>query len=427
MSRSLFIGLASLVGLCLVSEVRAQSGESGITGFPSARAEAVGMSTARLALLSEAVRREVSEARTPGAVVAIARRGQLVYYEAFGYLDKVAGTPMPKNAIFAIASMTKPVFTAAAMTLHEEGRLLMNEPVGSYLPELADRRVAVNDDGSMTEPARRQPTIEDLMRHTSGFISRGRENTALHARYPTNLFDQPLTPQEYLKVDALLPLRHQPGKTWEYGPGFDILGLAMERVTGRKMGMLLTERLFAPLGMIDTHFLLPADKAARQAKPLPTDPVTGQAQVMRDFSKTRPVECGDNCLASTAADYLRFAQMLLNKGTFGGTRILGAKTVAYMTADHAGPDINLDRLYATPTALAYGHGFGLSVAVRRGTGLGPIIGSPGSFKWAGGEGTAFWVDPQEQLVIVWMTQTPGNVRPLHRQLIPSLVYQALVD
>jgi CubicO group peptidase (beta-lactamase class C family) len=405
----------------------AQGTPHGIEGLPTARPEAAGMSSARLALLGDAVRKEIAAERMPGAVVAIARRGQLVYYEAFGHLDKAAGTAMPKDAIFAIASMTKPIFSVAAMSLYEEGRLLMNEPVAAYLPELKDRRVATNADGSQTEPARRQPTIEDLMRHTSGDLS-GDSNsgrTPLHRKYPESI--RQITEHEYLSALARLPLRYQPGTTWEYGPGFDILGLAISRVARQPVYELLTQRVFGPLGMRDTHFTIPAGKLARQAKPLPKDPITGQPQVVRDQSRPYAVDCGGGCLASTAADYLRFAQMLLNGGSLNGQRVLGKKTVAYMTSDHAGPDIDLSQLYATRTAQAYAHGFGLGVAVRRGTGFGTTTGSPGDFKWAGAQGTAFWVDPQEQLAIVWMTQTPGDIRPIHRQMVPALVYQALLD
>jgi CubicO group peptidase (beta-lactamase class C family) len=335
---------------------------------------------------------------------------------------------MPKDAIFALASMTKPIFSVAAMQLLEEGRLLMNMPVAAYLPELRDRAVAVDDAGTSTEPAMRQPVVQDLLRHTSGWVARGAGgDSALHGRYPAPPVTEPLTAEQYLARLSALPLRYQPGTTFEYGPGFDILGLAIERITGRAMHEYLNERLFRPLGMRDTAFVLPSAQASRQARVLPVDPLTGASQATRNQTTPRPIECGGGCLASTAADYLTFAQMLLNGGTFRSTRVLGPKTVEYMTSDATGPDIDLSRLYLMASMPVYGHGYGLGVAVRRGDGLGGTVGSEGSYLWAGSQGTYFWVDPEEELVVVHMAQTPGEIRGYYRQLMPALVYQALID
>jgi len=405
--------------------LRAQK-EVGIPGFAVAQPEDMGISSERLARLGEALDREIEADRMPGAVVAIARRGHLVFYETFGYLDKEAGVPMRKDAIFAIASMTKPIFSVAAMQLLEEGRLLMNMPVATYLPELRDRVVAVDDAGARTEPAVRQPIVQDLLRHTSGWVSPSRGASALHDQYP-NTASAPLTGQEYLARLSELPVRYQPGTTFEYGPGFDILGLAIERITGQPMHAYLNERLFGPLGMRDTAFVLRADQATRQAHALPVDPVTGAPQITRDQTTPRPMECGGGCLASTTADYLTFAQMLLNGGRFGSARVLGPKTVEYMTSDATGPDIDLSRLYLMASMPVYGYGYGLGVAVRRGDGLGGTLGSEGSYLWGGSQGTYFWVDPKEELVVVHMAQTPGEIRGYYRQLIPALVYQALTD
>ena len=422
--------LAPLVGvvlLVLATGLNAQSGSSDVAGLPTARPEAVGISSARLARIGEALNREIAADRMPGAVVAIARRGQVVYYEAFGYLDKAAGTPMPKDAIFAIASMTKPIFSVAAMSLYEEGRLLMNEPVATYLPELGQRVVAIDEDGSQTEPANRQPTIQDLLRHTSGFVARGGGDTALHDRYAGDLVTYPLPAGDYLKTLAALPLRYQPGTTWEYGPGFDILGLAIERITGKPIHTVLTERLFAPIGMTDTAFTIPAGKASRQARPLPRNPLTGATQAMRNQTEPRAVGCGSGCLASTAADYLAFAQMLLNGGRLNGAHVLGQKTVEFMTSDHAEDGVDLTGLHNYPSLHYDDHGFGLGVAVRRSPGGGGTVGSPGTWSWAGSQGTYFWVDTREELVVVHMAQTPGDIRGYYRQLLPALVYQSLVD
>ncbi len=392
-----------------------------------AHPESVGLSSDQLERLSSVIEREIEVGNLPGAVVGVARRGKLAYFEALGYQDWAERIPMREDAIFSIASMTKPIFAVAAMTLYEQGLLLLDEPVGSYLPELADRVVAIDDSGTKTEPALRQPTIQDLMRHTSGFVTGAQGSDALHARYPRSLVRQALTEDEFIGALSKLPLRYQPRTTYEYGPGFDILGIIIERITKKSIFEFLFDEIFEPLGMVDTSFQIPADKAARQARPLPKDPISGADQEARDHSTARGIDCGSGCLVSTARDYLVFAQMLLNGGVFDGNRVLGPKTVEHMTSDQMGSDIDLSRLYASYISQAYGHGYGLGVAVRRSPGLGSTIGSRGDFKWAGAAGTAFWVDPEEELVIVFMSQAGGQIRGYYRQLIPSLIYPALLD
>ncbi|MCZ6489765.1 MAG: serine hydrolase [Acidobacteria bacterium] len=400
--------------------------------LPVASPESVGMSSKRLGRIQEALQREIEEGRMPGAVLAIARQGKLAYYEAFGYLDKAAGLPMPKDAIFAIASMTKPVVSVGALMLFEEGRLLMDEPIATYLPELADRRVVVDrNDPSRTVAAIQQPTVQHLLQHTAGFTAAAGGDTALHRLYPYQGRDTPrtFTGTEFLARLSSLPLHYQPGTKWEYGFGFDIMGLAIERISGQRLGTYLAERVFEPLGMVDTFFTIPSDKASRQAKPLPKDPITGAPQTMKDQTTDWKFQCGAGCLASTTMDYLAFAQMLLNRGSLNGVRILGTKTVEFMTSDHMGPDVDLTSLHINPPTKThtYGYGFGLGVSVRRAAGLGGTIGSPGEFSWFGAQGTAFWVAPQEEMVIVFMAQTPGAIQERYRQLIPALVQQAIVD
>lgn len=400
--------------------------------LPTASPESVGMSSERLGRIKQALQREIDEGRMPGAVLAISRRGKLVYYEAVGYLDKAAGVPMPKDAIFAIASMTKPVVAVGALMLFEEGRLLMDEPIATYLPELANRRVVIDrNDPSRTVAALQQPTVQHLMQHTAGFTAAAEGDTVLHRMYPYQGRDTPrtFTGPEFLARLSSLPLHYQPGAKWEYGFGFDIMGLTIERISGQRLGTYLTERVFEPLGMADTFFTIPSDKTSRQAKPLPKDPVTGAPQTMKDQTTEWKYQCGAGCLASTAMDYLTFAQMLLNRGSLNGVRILGTKTVEFMTSDHMGPDIDLTSLQINPPTKThtYGYGYGLGVSVRRATGLGGTIGSPGEFSWFGAQGTAFWVAPQEEMVIVYMAQTPGGIQERYRQLIPALVYQAIVD
>jgi len=397
--------------------------------IPPAKPEAVGMSSQRLQRIAPILRADIENGRMPGAVVAIARKGKLVYYEAFGFLNKSAGTPMPKDAIFPIASMTKPLTTVGALMLVEEGRLLLNDPVGGYLPELGKMSVAVTRPGTAmgTEAARQQPTVQDLMRHTAGVTYGNRGTSELYRMYPRGSWDAAvsLTGPEFIEKLASLPLHYQPGTAWDYGFGLDVLGLAIEAVTKQPLSRFLSERLFAPLGMVDTEFVPTAGKGRRVARVLPPAPETGSRQVAGDRPQPRKFDCGGACAFSTATDYLRFAQMLLNRGTLDGARILGRKTVEFMTADQLGPEVNIDRLRDYPNI--NGYGFGLSVAVRRGYGIAGTLGSPGDYHWGGANGTYFWVDPKEELVVVFMAATPGPARFHYRQVITSLVLQAIVD
>jgi CubicO group peptidase (beta-lactamase class C family) len=404
-------------------------------GLPKGTPESVGMSSQRLARIATSLRADIDAGRMPGAVIAIARRGKLVYYEAFGFLDKAKGTPMPKDAIFSIASMTKPMVAAGALALYEENRLLMNEPIGTYLPALRNMRVAVlgkDASGGETldrEPARRQPTVQDLMRHTAGFTYGNQGTTLLHRQYPGgsgNVADQ-MTGPEFVEALGKLPLHYQPGTRWDYSYGLDILGVAIESVSKQTLGRFLHERIWAPLGMTDTAFVVAKDKAARIAKALPVDPVSGQPQSIREQTVPWKFECGGGCATSTALDYLRFAQMLLNRGTLDGTRVLGRKTVEYMTADHLSRDVDASRLHTFAVESLDGYGFGLGVAVRRVPGVAGIAGSPGDYRWSGAQGTLFWVDPKEELAVVYMAQTPGAIRAHYRQVLPALVLQAIVD
>lgn len=392
-----------------------------------AEPHALGFSTERLARLGAALEAEIAARTLPGAVVAIAREGRLVYHEAFGELDPSAKTPMPKDAMFSIASMTKPMVCAAALMLYEEGRMMVNEPVARYLPELSGMRVgAPGCDGSpaTTVELERDMTVQDLMRHTAG-VSYGRGPTPLHRIWPVSstYAASTWTGTQFIGEIAKLPLHFQPGSAWEYSLGLDVLGVAIERVTGVPLREFLKTRLFDPLAMRDTGFVVPPAALGRYAQALPTDPLTGEPQAVRDGTKLHKFDCGGGCAVSTAFDYLRFAQMLLDKGELGGTRVLARKTVEFMTADHLGPEVDLTHLRAYPNI--NGYGFGLGVAVRRGGGISGVMSSPGQFHWAGSTGTYFWVDPAESLAVVFMTHAPGAIRYYHRQLVHALVAQAL--
>src|SRR5262245_7141047 len=387
----------------------------------------LGLAPERLQRIAAAVNAEIEAGTLPGAVLAIARYDKIGYFEACGHLDPASRTPMTRDAIFSIASMTKPLVSVGALMLYEEGRLMINEPVGKYLPQLARMQVAApqcDGNGDATVAPVRAMTIQDLMRHTAG-LSYGGGPTPLHARYPfsSDMASSKVTGAQFLDQLAALPLHYQPGSAWEYGFGLDVLGLVIEAVAGTPLSRYLEERLFGPLNVSDTGFAVPLAKVGRYAKALPRDPVTGEAQTLRDGTKAHKFDCGGGCAVSTARDYLRFAQMLLNGGELDGTRILARKTVQYMTADHIGPDVDTTKLNAYPNI--NGYGYGLGVAVRRVAGLSGVMSSPGEFHWAGSTGTYFWVDPAEQVVVVFMAHAPGNIRYYHRQLLHALVNQAL--
>jgi CubicO group peptidase (beta-lactamase class C family) len=398
---------------------------------PRAKPEEVGMSSERLALISRTVNAEIAREQLPGAVLAIARRGKLVYLETFGYRDKAAGAPMPSDAIFNIASMTKPMVAVGALQLFEQGKLLMDEPVAKYFPKFADMRVAVMDAKKEnildTVPATRKITIQDLFRHTSGLIYGGRGATAVHKLYPegSGQAAAAMTGTEFLDQLASRPLLYQPGAVWDYGFGLDVLGLVIEQLTEQSLGSYLRQNVWQPLGMADTGFLIPPDKAGRYAVALPKDPVSGNPQSMTALTQKTKFECGGGCAASTASDYLRFALMLMNKGKSGDTRILGPKTVEYMLSNQLGPEVKNLIQNGDPTRADYG--FGLGLAVRTTPGIVRMMGSVGDFSWPGASGTNWWADPHEELAVVWMAHSPGPIRWKYRQMINALVYQAIVD
>lgn len=423
---------ATLIAMPAGAQASTAPGGAPADPLPRARPEDVGLSPERLARIGAVLDAEVEAGRMPGAVIAVARRGKLVMLEAHGWRDKAAGARMTTDAIFNIASMTKPMTAVGALALQEQGRLLIMDPVAKYLPQFAEMQVAVQDEGGQritgTVPAARPITICDLLTHTSGLIYGGRGTTAVHKLYPAGsaAAAQALDGTEFLTKLSSLPLLYQPGTVWDYGFGLDVTGLILESLTKRSLGAYLGETLFQPLGMADTGFTIPPDKAARYARALPTDPDTGRPQTVEpDSTKPTKFECGGGCAVSTASDYLRFATMLLQGGEFGGRRILGRKTVEYMLANQLAPGVRNLIANADPTRANYG--FGLGLAVRETEGIVPLLGSPGDFSWPGASGTNWWVDPHEQLVVVFMAHTPGPVRWRYRELINALVYQAIVD
>jgi CubicO group peptidase (beta-lactamase class C family) len=315
--------------------------------------------------------------------------------------------------------------------LYEQGKLLIDDPLSKYFPKFAQMRVAVRDAGEPTAetvPANRQITIQDLMRHTSGLVYGGRGNTLVHKMYPGGSVDAAREYDGAALMDKLasLPLLYQPATVWDYGFGLDVLGLTIEGITKQTLGQYLQANLFTPLGMTDTGFSVSADKAARYAKPLPTDPDTGKPQT-RSPELTQPLkfECGGGCAASTASDYLRFAMMLMNGGRFGEARLLGRRTVDYMLSDQLGPNIKNLVGNADPSRADYG--FGLGLAVRTTPGVVRMMGSVGQFSWPGASGTDWWVDPKEKLAVVYLSAAPGPIRWHYRQKINAMVYQAIIE
>lgn len=401
--------------------------------LPTARPESVGMSSERLARLDARLEADVAAGRIPGAVVAIARQGRLVHFKAIGWRDKDAGLPMTTDTIFSMASMTKPIVSVGTMLLQEEGRLLISDPVGRYIPEMAKMTVAANRGNVAagqqleTVPAVRQPNVFHLLTHTSGLLYGGRGTTALHKMYPPSSgAASAMDPGEFILKIGSLPLAFQPGTVWDYSLSTDVLGIVVERAAKQPLDVFLRERILAPLKMNDTGFMVPPEKANLLAKPLSIDPVTGSPQrIAIDSAKPLKFNCGGGCGVTTAGDYIRFTQMMLNGGTLDGTRIISRKTVEYMTSDHLSPQVENNIRVVQPIAEDYG--FGLGFAVRRNTGGSTTIGTQGDYFWSGAYGTSFMIDPKEQLAMVLMMATPGNAetRFHYRQLLAAYVMQAL--
>jgi len=394
--------------------------------LPRGNPQELGFSAERLDRIRTTMEADIARGQLPGAVIAIARRGQLAYFEAFGHVDGARTRPMPRDAIFPIASMTKPMTAVAMLTLLEEGRLALTDPATRFLPELANRRVAVNGNPESTVPAARPITLIDLSRHTSGITYGARGTTALHRLYPgsSNASAREFDSASFMARLATLPLLHQPGTVWDYSLSNDVLGIIVERLTEQRLGEAMAQRIFRPLRMVDTGFLVPEADRARYATPLPTDPATGQPQSLTTGLSAPRFDCGGGCAVSTAGDYIRFAQMLLNGGTLDGQRILSRASVAEMTRDHmhAGIENNVSGTEGNMV----NWGFGLTVGVRR-EGGSAGLGNPGMFSWNGAFGTAMWVDPREQLAVVFMAPTPGLLRQYYRRVINALVYQAITD
>lgn len=402
------------------------------TDLPSAPPADLGFSPPRLARIAPALTGEIELGQYPGAVVLVARKGKIVYFESFGQLDPASGKPMTKDAIFRLYSMTKPYTSVAAMMLVEEGRLRLTDPVSKYIPAFAKLEVSVVSSDPSTGavrysnvPADREITIQDLLRHTSGFVYTGFTSHAKVKELYTkeNVGWQDQTAAEQIERLAKVPLAHQPGTTFEYSLSTDVLGRVIEAVTGMPLGQFIQERIFTPLGMTDSAFMVPKEKLGRLAQPFAIDPATKSPIKLVDVTVPPKNDAGGAGSVGTAADYVRFLQMMLNGGQLDGVRLLSRTTVKYMTSDHLG-EIKSSGFVSLPPAI----GFGLGFAVRREEGLFEVTGSAGEYYWAGAAGTGFYVDPKEELICILMTQAqPGIARRYDRYLFKQLVYQAISD
>ena len=395
--------------------------------------ESAGMSSARLERITATFEQEVAAKRIPGATVMVARKGKVVYARAFGLRDPKASDAMQLDTVFRIYSMTKPLAAVGAMMLVEDGVLQLSDPVAKWLPAFKD--VKVSTSGGDVAPLRAM-TVQDLLRHTAGLpYGELTENAAVKAAltqaglYLPNVIDfdvRALTPAQQVERLAKIPLVHQPGTAWEYSLAIDVLGRVIEAASGKRLGDFLRERLFVPLKMNDTAFYLLPGQKSRLAEAFDKDPVSGAPNRLIDVGQMPGNDSGGAGSVSTAPDYLRFEQMLLNGGELDGVRVLSRSTVKWMTADHLGPRIQPAATLGG-SILPVGSTSGLGFSVRQGDGLTPLPGSAGSFAWGGYAGTGFWIDPKEQLVAVFMVQQLGSQRSYHRNLIQQLVYQAIAD
>lgn len=396
-------------------------------GLPEGTPESVGMSSERLARLTRVMDEYTRDKQIAGTVTLVARAGRVVYFEPSGYLDIEKGVRMRKDAIFRIASMSKAITTVGAMMLIEEGRMLLTDPVSKYIPAFADAKVRVSGSGESINAVRvRRPiTIRDLMTHTAGISYGGGELADIYraAGFTEWYFANRAEPiGVWIEKLAALPFAAHPGEGFVYGYATDILGYVIEKVSGEPLDRFLTTRILEPLGMVDTAFFLPPDKESRLATVYgrtPDGAVTrapeghpGQGAYVRG---ARAAFSGGAGLLSTAADYARFLQMLLNGGELDGVRLLSPKTVELMTRNHIGD------LYPAP-----GRGFGLGFETVDDLGRSGRYGSEGEFSWGSAYFSRYWVDPQEQLVVVFLAQLlPSGGLDLQEK-VRVLVNQAIV-
>ncbi|MBL8344763.1 MAG: beta-lactamase family protein [Rubrivivax sp.] len=418
-------------------------GAGSLGRIEAAAPEAAGISSERLARLTQGFKAEIDQGRVPGVVIAVARRGKLVYHEALGFQDKAAGTPMSRDSIFRIYSMTKPLASVAAMILVEEGRIQLTDPVSKFLPAFANLQVSVQrreaDGRTVSElvPASRPMLVHDLLRHTAGLAyGEVTPNAVVKDAYAKAGLFKPgvidfdtrdLTPAEFTDRLAKQPLIGHPGQMWQYSLATDVLGRVVEAASGQRLSVFLEQRVFQPLGMKDTAFHVPAEKMSRLAQPF-ARPASGPfVSPQIDVSRPPGNDSGGAGGVGTAMDYLRFAQAMLNGGSLDGRRILSRTTGELMMSDHVGDRPGVPATAPELLLGTQGYGFGLGFLVRHGAGTAGVPGSAGEAMWAGYGGTYFWIDPKEQVVAVLMSQGPAATRAYYRKMVKALVYQAITD
>ncbi|MGA2202178.1 MAG: serine hydrolase domain-containing protein [Terriglobales bacterium] len=400
---------------------------------PVVKPETVGLSPERLERIAGTVQRSIDEKRIAGAVTLVARRGHVAWFKAQGMADREAGKPMRPDTMFRICSMTKPITSAAVMMLYEEGHFLLDDPVSKYLPEFKNPKVLVKpaSGAPYTIPATHEITIRDLLRHTSGITYHWNEDLGpmyKDANVASGLLPYDGTIEDSTKRLAGLPLLFNPGEKFEYSLGVDVLGRLVEVLSGKPLDEFFRTRIFEPLGMKDTYFYPPDGKLERLATAytyydekglnrFPDTPITeGAFTYSADYPARGPKKLfsGGAGLVSTATDYARFCQMMLDGGKVGSTRLLSRKSVELMTQDQLGK-ISPDQ------------GFGLGFGVNGVKAPLSELGSPGEYNWGGFFYTAFSIDPKEQMIVIFMGQLhPAGDLTLDRQ-VNELAYQAIID
>jgi CubicO group peptidase (beta-lactamase class C family) len=385
-----------------------------------------GFSEDGLARVSDYLRHEVATGKIPGAVLLIQQHGRPIFLENFGVRDIESKTPMSSDMIFRLYSMSKPVTSVAAMMLVDDGRLSLDDPLSKFIPAFAETKVAVeareaNGETTLTsEPLARPIRILDLLRHTSGITYGFYGDSPVRKLYAASkLFDGDVDNAELAERLAKLPLAEQPGTLWDYGHSSDVLGRVIEVVSGKSLYEFEKERLLDPLRMPDTAFKVDDSKRARVAEPLPGDNTLSSVRGLGDPVQRRRWESGGGGMVGTAADYARFAQMLLNGGTLDGRRYLKPETVTLMTSDLVPPETNIARdYYYFPSGDS---GFGLGFAIR-------VVADPllptGEYRWDGAGGTFFFIDPKDDMLAVCMLASPSQRQRIQNEL-KVLIYQAL--
>ncbi len=386
----------------------------------------LGLCPTRLARLMTVLQDEVDRKRLPGAVAVVARHGKIALLQSVGHLNAATGETMHRDARFRIYSMTKPIVSVAAMMLVEEGRLLLSDPVAKYLPEFVGQKVASQGGTELQlQPVKRDATVHDLLRHTAGMTYEFLGSSAVQRQYTQlRLGSRDRSLAEFTRQLAQLPLMFEPGSVFEYSRATDVLGRVIEVITGQLLQDFLSERIFEPLGMPDTAFTVPAEFHGHIAEPFARDPEGGVQMKVIDVRTDAALASGGGGLISTAMDYARFLQFMLNRGELDGVRLLGPRMIDFMTTDHLG-----DIAVAGPgsqSLLPAGHGFGLGFAVRKLLGCATVPGSVGTYFWGGLAGTTFFVDPALDMFGCLMLQAP-NQREYYRMLFRNMVYAAVLE